>query len=212
MRALSQLINQEADLAVVGEAREASEAMKKIAELKPDLVIADISLVGKSGIELTAEIRVHYPTIPVLALSMHTERLYVERALNAGARGYVAKSDATVAITGAIRKVLSGRIYLSDGMSERLLDSLYGGPHEPGRMAIERLSDREFEVFRLIGHGLKNHQIAELFGVSVKTVDAHREHIKEKLQIKDSHELFSYALQWSRTSDIGKPRTKCKKK
>jgi DNA-binding NarL/FixJ family response regulator len=201
---LAQLINQEIDLVVVGEARDAAEALKKIFELEPDLVIVDISLVGKSGIELTSEIRSLYPTTPVLALSMHTERLYVERALNAGARGYVSKGEATAVITGAIRKVLNGRIYLSDGMSESLLDSLYGRAHERGRMAVEKLTDREFEVFRLIGRGLKNHQIAELFGVSVKTVDAHREHIKEKLQIKDSHELFGYALQWSRTSGVGK--------
>ncbi len=198
---LAQFINQEPDLEVVGAARDASEAMKKVEELKPELVIVDISLVGKSGIELIGEIRAFDENMPVLALSMHTEALYVERTLRAGARGYVTKNDATNVIIKAIRKVLSGGIYLSEGMSDMLLDSLYGRKRESGGTAVERLSVREFEVFRLIGQGMKNYQIAEILGISTKTVDAHREHIKEKLRVKDSQELFSYALQWTRAPE-----------
>jgi len=198
---LAQFINQEPDLEVVGTAGDASEAMKKVNELKPDLVIADISLVGKSGIELIGEIKAYDENMPTLALSMHTEALYVERTLRAGARGYVTKNDATNVIIKAIRKVLSGGIYLSEGMSDMLLDSLYGRKRELGGTAVARLSVREFEVFRLIGQGMKNYQIAETLGISTKTVDAHREHIKEKLRLRDSQELFRYALQWTRAPE-----------
>jgi len=199
---LAQLIIQEPDLEVVGIAADALEGMKKVEELKPDLVIADISLVGKSGIELIGEIKAYDENMPVLALSMHTEALYVERTLRAGARGYVTKNDATNVIIKAIRKVLGGGIYLSEGMSDMLLDSLYGRRREQGTSAVGRLSVREFEVFRLIGQGMKNNQIAEVLGISTKTVDAHREHIKEKLRVRDSQELLRYALQWTRTPDV----------
>jgi len=199
---LAQLIIQEPDLEVVGIAADALEGMKKVEELKPDLVIADISLVGKSGIELIGEIKAYDENMPVLALSMHTEALYVERTLRAGARGYVTKTDATNVIIKAIRKVLGGGIYLSEGMSDMLLDSLYGRRREQGTSAVGRLSVREFEVFRLIGQGMKNNQIAEVLGISTKTVDAHREHIKEKLRVRDSQELLRYALQWTRTPDV----------
>ncbi len=199
---LAQLIIQEPDLEVVGIAADALEGMKKVEELKPDLVIADISLVGKSGIELIGEIKAYDENMPVLALSMHTEALYVERTLRAGARGYVTKNDATNVIIKAIRKVLGGGIYLSEGMSDMLLDSLYGRRREQGASAVGRLSVREFEVFRLIGQGMKNNQIAEVLGISTKTVDAHREHIKEKLRVRDSQELLRYALQWTRTPDV----------
>jgi len=199
---LAQLIIQEPDLEVLGIAADALEGMKKVEELKPDLVIADISLVGKSGIELIGEIKAYDENMPVLALSMHTEALYVERTLRAGARGYVTKTDATNVIIKAIRKVLGGGIYLSEGMSDMLLDSLYGRRREQGTSAVGRLSVREFEVFRLIGQGMKNNQIAEVLGISTKTVDAHREHIKEKLRVRDSQELLRYALQWTRTPDV----------
>jgi len=199
---LAQLIIQEPDLEVVGTAADALEGMKKVEELKPDLVIADISLVGKSGIEMIGEIKAYDENMPVLALSMHTEALYVERTLRAGARGYVTKNDATNVIIKAIRKVLGGGIYLSEGMSDMLLDSLYGKRREQGTSAVGRLSVREFEVFRLIGQGMKNNQIAEVLGISTKTVDAHREHIKEKLRVRDSQELLRYALQWTRTPDV----------
>ena len=196
---LAQLIGQEADLEVVGDARSAWEAMKKIEYLKPDFVIVDISLTGKSGIDLMAEIGPRYPHMPMLALSMHGEPLYVERALKAGARGYVTKNDATTVIIKAIRKILGGGIYVNEEISAALIESLYAHQRGPRKTSVERLSPREFEVFRLIGEGLKNHEIADRLGVSVKTVDAHREHIREKLQVKDAHELFSYALEWTRS-------------
>ena len=201
---LGQLINQEADLEVVGDARDAFEAMKKMEDLKPDFVIVDISLTGKSGIDLMAEIRARHPQALTLALSMHGEALYVERALKAGARGYVTKKDATSVIIKAIRRILGGGIYVNEEISGVLIESLYTNQRGTRKTAVERLSPREFEVFRLIGEGMKNHEIAEALGVSVKTVDAHREHIRDKLQVKDAHELFSYALEWTRTGSIGK--------
>lgn len=198
---LAQLINQESDLEVVGKAQDAPEAMRQISALQPDFLIIDISLEGKSGIELMSEIRTQHPDVPILALSMHAEPIYVERALRVGARGYVNKNEATNVIIKAIRRCLGGGVYLSETMSGVLLDSLYGKERESGKTPVERLSDREFEVFRLIGQGLRSHKIAEILGVSAKTVDAHREHIREKLNLKDSYELFGYALQWTRTFD-----------
>jgi DNA-binding NarL/FixJ family response regulator len=202
---LTQLISHEADLEVVGDARDAGEALKKIEDLQPDFVIVDISLTGKSGIDLMAEIRARHDHILMLALSMHGEALYVERALKAGARGYVTKGDATTVIVKAIRRILGGGIYVNEQISGALIESLYANQRGPRKTAVERLSPREFEVFRLIGEGMKNHEIAEILGVSVKTVDAHREHIRDKLQVKDAHELFSYALEWTRTGSLGNP-------
>lgn len=191
---LGQLINQEADLEVVGDARDAFEAMKKMEDLKPDFVIVDISLTGKSGIDLMAEIRARHPQALTLALSMHGEALYVERALKAGAPGYVTKKDATSVIIKAIRRILGGGIYVNEEISGVLIESLYTNQRGTRKTAVERLSPREFEVFRLIGEGMKNHEIAEALGVSVKTVDAHCEHIRDKLQVKDAHESSAMPL------------------
>lgn len=193
---LTQLINQEDDFHVCGHARNASTAMKAIRSMKPDFVIVDISLEGKSGIELIGEIKTFCPDIYVLALSMHIEPLIVERALMAGAKGYVSKHEATTVIIKAIRRVLSGSIYLSDPMSEKLIDNMYGKKLEPNRLLVDKLSSREFEVFQLIGKGMTVREMAGMLNISIKTIEAHREHIKGKLKLKDSRELFSYALQW----------------
>jgi len=197
---LAQLINQEDDLQVCGDARDASTAMKEIRSRVPDVVIVDISLEGKSGIELIDEIKVFYPDVHVLALSMHVEPLIVERALLSGAKGYVSKHEATAVIIKAIRRVLSGAIYLSDTMSEKLLDNIYGNKVQSNKLLVHNLTQREFEVFRLIGQGMGTRQMAETLNISVKTIEAHRENIKGKLKLKNSRELYNYSLQWLKLS------------
>ena len=194
---LEQLINQDEDLCVCGHAGDASATMKAIGSLMPDLVIVDVSLDGKSGIELMSEIKLSFPKVHILALSMYVDSLTVDRALKAGAMGYVSKQDATTSIIKAIKQVLGGTMYLSNAMSEKLLDTLYGKKSHPDKMLVEKLSRREFEVFRLIGQGLSNHEIAETLHLSIKTVETHREHIKEKMNLKSANELLRYAFRWS---------------
>lgn len=195
---LAQLIDQEADLKICGYAGDGLNALREIPFLKPKVVIVDISLAGKSGIDLIGKIKELDLNCTALALSMHNEPLIVDRALKAGAMGYVSKQEATAVIVKAIRRVLRGSIYLSEEMSERMLDSLYGQNSQPGRARLEKLSSREFEVFQLIGQGLKTRQIASKMNISMKTVEAHRAHIKTKLHLDSAQALFSYALQWMR--------------
>lgn len=200
-KGLEQLINLEDDLQVIGYAVNAETAMQAIRTLKPDLVIVDISLEGKSGIELIRDIKVSFPEVLILVLSMHIDLLFVDRALKAGAMGYISKNEATTVIVQAIRKVLEGTIYLNKDMSEKLMNSIYGKHNRSTRMLVDRLTPREFEVFRLIGQGLSNRHIAETLHISIKTVDSHKEHIKEKLHLKNAHELYRYAFQWLNLSE-----------
>ena len=198
---LAELINHEDDLVVCGQAEEAPEAMGVIKAIKPDMVIVDILLKETSGMELIKDIKARYPNLAVLALSMHDESLYAERALRAGAKGYIMKAEATEKVIGAIRKILSGDIYLSEPMAAKLIHKLVGGRTEVGASAIDRLSDRELEVFRLIGQGYGTRQIAEKLHLSVKTIESYRAHIKEKLNLSDAAELLQYAIQWVSSQD-----------
>jgi DNA-binding NarL/FixJ family response regulator len=193
---LAELIEQEADLSICGEADNAYDALQAIAELKPDLAIVDVSLQESSGLELTKEIKARHVGLPVLVLSMHDETLYAERVLRAGARGYVMKEEATENLMTAIRKVLSGQVYLSDRMSARMLSTLVDGTPQTDGTAIGRLSDRELQIFELIGKGLSTRRIAETLHLSVKTIESHREHIKDKLKLTGSQELMRHAMQW----------------
>jgi DNA-binding NarL/FixJ family response regulator len=193
---LTELINQEDDLVVCGQAEDSHQAMQAIKELNPDMAIVDISLKEVSGMELIKDIKVQYPNLAVLALSMHDESLYAERTLRAGAKGYIMKAEATEKVIGAIRKILSGDIYLSEPMAAKLIHKLVGGRTEVSTSAIDRLSDRELEVFRLIGQGYGTRQIAEKLHLSVKTIESYRAHIKEKLNLSDAAELLQYAIQW----------------
>jgi DNA-binding NarL/FixJ family response regulator len=168
----------------------------KIKELEPDIVIVDLSLKETSGVELIKDLKAQYANLPVLALSMHDESLYAERALRAGAKGYIMKQEATGEVISAIRKVLAGQIYASERMTAKMVRRLVGGAPEVGTSAIERLSDRELEVFLLIGQGYGTRQIAEKLFLSVKTIETYRAHIKEKLNLSDSAELLQYAIQW----------------
>ncbi len=194
--ALSARIAQSSDLCVCGEAEDVAEAMRLFTELKPDIMITDISLKSGDGIDLIKRIRAHDPAACILVWSMHSENFYAERALRAGARGYITKEQATQQIIEAIRHVLAGRMYLSPAMSQRLLRrTMEGGKNI--RSPMEGLTDRELEVFRLIGLGVKTHDIADRLHVSVKTIETHRDRIKKKLTLKDGNELVRRAVVWA---------------
>ena len=196
---LRTLISRERDLFVCGEAETAAQAVDAVANLKPDLVLADITLPGRNGIELIKDICALKDAILILVISMHDESLYAERALRAGARGYIMKQESGPTMMKAIRQVLGGRIYLSDKMSARILEYVAGKRTEAS--PIERLSDREWEVFQLIGQGKSTVQIAEELHLSPKTVEAHRARIKEKLDLRTMPELISFASRWVETQD-----------
>ncbi|PIQ82769.1 MAG: DNA-binding response regulator [Candidatus Omnitrophica bacterium CG11_big_fil_rev_8_21_14_0_20_64_10] len=195
-RGLEQLINQEADLVVCGQAEGAQTALEAMKKWMPDVALVDLSLTGESGLELIKDIKVRYPKVAVLVLSMHDETFYAERVLRAGAKGYIMKRQAAAQIVAAIRRILSGEIWLSDPMAAKILRKVAGGKTEAVGSPIERLSNRELEVFQLIGIGLGTRHIAERISRSVKTVEAYREHIKVKLDLKDATELNQAAIQW----------------
>lgn len=189
-------INREPDLIVCGEAGDARHALVAIQELEPDLVLADITLPGRNGLELIRDIRSLRPELPVLVLSMHDAALFAERVLRAGGRGYISKQRGGQRLIAAIRHVLSGQIYLSDEVSTRLLDSLSGRQQSRAMSPIEQLTDRELEVFTLIGQAKETKDISRQLGMSAKTVEAHRANIKRKLKLKSGPELTRHAVLW----------------
>jgi DNA-binding NarL/FixJ family response regulator len=193
---LVRLVDDEQDLTICGQADDAPEALKAISETKPDVVVVDISLKSSSGIELMKSIKAQYPKLPVLILSMHNEALYAERALRAGAMGYIMKQEASEKLLTAIRHVLGGEIFVSDKVSKRLIRKLARGKADMISSPIDSLSDRELEVFHLIGQGCGTSQIAEKLYLSIKTIETYRTHIKEKLNLANSRELLQYAIQW----------------
>lgn len=193
---LAEMIDHEEDLQVCGTAEDVHKALDAVERLKPDLVIADISLKGSNGIELLKNIKIRFPRMLVLVLSMHDESLYAVRALRAGAAGYIMKQEATDKVLSAIRHVLTGEIYLSDKMERKMMHQLVGGRSARTGSPIEDLSDRELEVFGLIGQGHGTRQIAEELHLSIKTIESHRAHIKEKLNLRNATELVQHAIQW----------------
>jgi DNA-binding NarL/FixJ family response regulator len=193
---LAQLIQHEKDLQICGQYEDAQSAFESIQKVKPDLAIVDISLKGSSGVDLLKSIKATYPGIYILVLSMHDEGLYAERVLRAGASGYVMKQEAPELVLQAVRKVLQGEIFLSKRMSAKLMNQLIGGRGSQSGSFMERLSDRELEVFGLIGQGRGTRQIAEQLKLSIKTVESHRAHIKEKLHLKNATELVHRAIQF----------------
>jgi DNA-binding NarL/FixJ family response regulator len=199
---LTDLINKEKDIVVCGSAKDIPQAIKAIKNLEPDVVTVDISLGDESGLELIKDISADFPDLPILALSMHRESFYAERAIRAGAKGYITKQEATKKVIKAIREVLNSRLYLSENMKEKLLYSLVGdsGSHA-GTSPIDRLTDRELEVFSLLGQGRGTRQIAEQLYISVKTVETYRSRIKEKLNLNSGSELLQYAFQWINEQD-----------
>jgi DNA-binding NarL/FixJ family response regulator len=194
-KGLEQLINSSQDgFRICGEAGDAAEGMARIRELKPDLVIVDLSLPGANGIELIKNIRAEFAKLPVLILSMHDESLYALRALRAGAQGYVMKQEALENVIGAIRELFAGRPYLSAQMSAKLITNFAVGSTQTN--ATDTLSDRELEILELIGKGRDVHEISDALHISRKTVETHRAHIKEKLNLKNAREVNRFAAQW----------------
>jgi DNA-binding NarL/FixJ family response regulator len=192
---LALMINREQDLAVCGEAADAQTAMTEIAAQKPDILIVDISLSGPDGLDLLKNIRTVYPNLPVLILSMHDESIYAERALRARANGYIMKQEATEKVLVAVRRILKGDIYLSDRMASKVLHQFVSGVPADMNSRVSSLSDRELEVFRLIGEGRSTRQIAEKLNLSIKTVETYQAHIKEKLSLHSGRELVQHAIQ-----------------
>jgi DNA-binding NarL/FixJ family response regulator len=194
---LAELIAQETDLEVSGEAEDALTALKAIEAQRPDIAIVDITLKDTYGIELIKNLKERCPGVPVLVMSMHDESLYGERAIRAGARGYLNKQEATKKVIPAIRTILAGQMFVSEKMTATILQRMSGGQKmEGGGQPTDVLTDRELEVFQLLGQGLGVKQIAENLFVSVKTVEAHREHIKQKMGFKSSSELLRYAFEY----------------
>jgi len=195
-RGLVELLNQEPDLKVCAEAEDARQALTAVKQHTPDLAVVDLTLKDIGGLELIKQLKHTHPELPVLVLSMHDETLYAERALRAGARGYSMKQEGPDKLAGAIRTVLRGEVFVSERMSSRLLGKLVGGRADVADSPLQRLSDRELEVFELLGRGLGTRQIAERLCVSVKTIESHREHIKDKLNLTNATELVQHATQW----------------
>jgi len=199
---LAQVLNLQADMQLCCEASTAEEAMAAISHCNHDLAIVDISLQGDSGFSLITTLTAHYPQLPILVMSMHEESLYAERSLRLGARGYIMKHQATVNIQSAIRRILDGGIYLSDYMHNLIVDRIRSRAVDPGTDdPVACLTAREFEVLRLIGFGFGSRQIAEKLNRSIKTIDAHRANIKEKLGLKTAIELIRFAAFWVKASD-----------
>ena len=193
---LGALINQQADLQVCGEADNAPKALQLVGQVHPNVAIVDISMEGGSGIELIKNIKTGYPDVMVIVLSMHDEGLYAERALRAGARGYIMKREATKGVLQAIRCVLGGKLYLSGKMAMMMAEKFVDGRPKPEGSMIESLSDRELEVFQLLGRGCGTRQIADELHVSFKTVQAFCARIKEKLNLASATELLREAVRW----------------
>jgi DNA-binding NarL/FixJ family response regulator len=196
---MKELINREKDLEVVGDAETVAGALDLIEIQRPDLVIVDLSLKESNGIELVKEIHHNYKHIASLVLSMHDEALHAERCLTAGARGYIMKHEASESVVKAIRHIIAGNIYVSPGIMSTILNKFQNKPDPVSASPLKRLTDRELEIFRLIGQGLSSKEIAFQLAISIKTVGTYRERIKEKLDLKNSGELLRHAVVWVET-------------
>ena len=195
---LIRLISNQRDLACCGEAGTVAEAQAAIAKHKPDLVILDLRLKGGDGLELIKSLKSQIPDLPILILSQYDAPLYIERALRAGALGYVIKDQAAEEVLKAIRTVLSGQVYLTRGMAALLLHKFVGSPPQALRSGVEPLTDRELHVLQLLGAGMSTREIAEELNLSFKTIETHRENMKRKLGLRGAAALVHYASEWSR--------------
>jgi DNA-binding NarL/FixJ family response regulator len=194
---LALLIDRETDLSVCGEADGAHSAFHAMETLRPDIVVLDISLNGPDGLEVLKEIRMKSGSLPVLILSMHDESIYAERAMRAGANGYIMKQEATEKVLIAIRRILQGDVYLSDRLTTTMLQQYVRGGAHTKSSPLLNLTDRELEVFRLIGEGHGTRQIADELHLSVKTIESYQAHIKEKLALRNARELVQHAIEWT---------------
>jgi DNA-binding NarL/FixJ family response regulator len=200
MRAgLAQLINKQPDLVVSAEADEPLQALKELAKATVDVVLTDITMPGRSGLEFIKDLGALYAGLPVLVVSMHDEMIYAERVLRAGARGYVMKEAGGEKLVAAIRQVLAGEVYISPTVSAKIVANFSAQKPRGSTSPIEKLTDREFEIFQLVGEGKSTRDIAQKLGLSPKTVDVHRGNIKEKLELKDATALVRHAVRWVET-------------
>lgn len=199
---LGQMINRESDMAVCGEAENVEEAARAIEKTRPDMVVVDISLAESNGIDLVKSIRSRDDDLPILVISMHDESLYAERALRAGANGYVMKQEANKKVKEAIRKVLNGEVYLSEKMSAKMVSKFVGGRPDRSPSPLEALSQRELEVFQMIGQGYSTRQVAEELKLTVPTINSFRARIKEKLNLGGANELVLAAIQWAQNKNL----------
>jgi DNA-binding NarL/FixJ family response regulator len=195
-KGLAEILNSQKNMLVCGEAEDAIQALDGIRETKPDFIIVDVSLKDSSGIELIKDIRLRHPNVLILTLSMHDETIYAERALRSGAKGYLMKQEAPETVVKAVYHILNGNIYVSDRIATRMFNKLIDGQANSENSPVDLLTDRELEVFQLIGHGLGTRQIAQKLHVSVKTIENHRAHIKEKLNLNSAIELVQHATLW----------------
>ncbi len=193
---LAQLINQEPDLEVCGEAAAVSEAMEIVEATHPDLALIDISLKSSNGLELVKDLARSHPYVRTLVLSLFDEMVYAERVLRAGAKGYIMKAEATDNVMEAIRAVLAGNVYVSDRVRQKLFDRMVGTQADPSESPVGLLSDRELEVFQMVGEGNGTRAIADRLNLSVKTIETYKSHIKSKLALKDGTELIQQAVKW----------------
>jgi DNA-binding NarL/FixJ family response regulator len=200
---LTNLINQQPDLVVCGEAEDGPQALSVIAAAQPDLAVVDLSLKGGSGLDLIKDLKDLHPALLVLVLSMHDESLYAERVLRAGARGYIMKREVTGQIITAIRRVHDGHLHLSDRIAAAIASKFAGGRPVPGESTVALLSDRELEVFQLLGQGRETKQIAESLHISIKTVQAYCARSKQKLKLSNATELLREAIRWEEKSSRG---------
>jgi len=200
---MKELLNQEEDLTVSGVAEDFAGARKCLSEDQPDLAIIDISLTEQNGLELVREISINYSGLPILVLSLHDESVWAERAIRAGARGYVMKKEASESVIAAIRNIFNGKIHVSPDMMAHLLDKFQGNLDAQGAPTVDVLTDRELEVFRLIGSGLSTREIAERMKLGIKTIGTYRDRIKQKLCIKNATELTRRAVIWKEREYFG---------
>jgi DNA-binding NarL/FixJ family response regulator len=200
---MARLLESQLEIEICGSAGTARDALIMVAKEKPDLVLADMTLPDRSGLELIKDIKTAHPEIPVLVISMHDENLYAERVLRAGGRGYVMKETASEHLLEAVQRVLGGEIYLSEQASQRLAEAYAGNRRNRSESPIQRLTDREFEVFQLIGNGKSTRAVGEQLHISPRTVDAHRAHIKKKLGLENGNALVRLAVRWVESGDGG---------
>ena len=200
---LTQLINPEPDLMVCGESEDGSKSLTAIREAKPDVVVVDLTLKRSSGFSLIKDLNSLKPKVPVLVLSIHEESLYAERCLRAGAKGYLMKEEAMEQVLLAIRRALAGQVYLSEAMQSKVFRTSGKRGENVVASPLERLSDRELEIFRLLGQGVGTRQIAKLLNLSISTVESHRARIKVKLDVKSATELLQHAVKWVETESPG---------
>jgi len=197
---LVEMINDQSDLVVAGEAEDRPEALRFLETLQPELIIVDLVLRTTHGLDLIKDIHRRWPEIAILVVSMHEEPMYAERALHAGARGYITKQEATTNILTAIRRVLRGEVYISEKMALPLAAKAIGQAGRPAGFSVDRLSDRELQVFELIGKGHGSVQISQELNLDIKTVETYRERIKKKLQLRDAADLLQTAITWARST------------